>query len=181
MRIDPEQWPKESDSDSANWIRNEDSDCFEDRLSRLEWLVNRTPTEDYWAFGGWLAKSLFEEMRYSFVYAQFLAVVLLGLSYIEISLAASFYQSGRNDLQRAAFSKLLKEALAGGLINDKEFDDLERLRKVRNTYAHFRKPGHDEGIEARSIYGNDQPYGIVEEDGKAVISVAFRLVARSLI
>ena len=104
-------------SAAAKWLNNEDVQRFEDRLSRLEWLVNESPTAEYWIFaGGILAKRLFEEARYSFVYAQFLATTLLGLAYIEQTLAALFYEAGRNDLQRAGLSKLLSEAHAHGLI-----------------------------------------------------------------
>ena len=82
-------------STGVNWLSDEDFRCFEDRLSRLEWLIDNSPAGEYWTFaGGLLAKSLFEETRYSFVYAQFLATILLGLACIERTLAALFYGAG---------------------------------------------------------------------------------------
>ena len=139
-------------STGAKWLNDEDSRCFEDRLSRLEWLIDHSPAGEYWTFpGGLLAKSLFEETRYSFVYAQFLATILLGLAYIERTLAAVFYGVGRNDLERAGLAVLLREAYAAGLIDSREFQDLEKVRENRNSYAHFRKPGHEDSVEARMI------------------------------
>ena len=109
---------------ASRWLRNEDNLCFEDRLSRLRWLVEHSPKKEYWTFpGGLLAESLFEEARYCFVYGQFLAANLLGLVYIERTLSALFYGAGRNDLESASLSKLLKEAHVANLVNS-----VQRLR-----------------------------------------------------
>ena len=158
-------------STSRRWLTDEDSTCFQSRLSRLEWLIDNSPGGEYWTFpGGLLAKSLFEEPRYCFAYAQFMATILLSLAYIERTLAALFYGAGRNDLQLASLSALLGEAHAQGLIGDAEFQDLERIRKNRNTYAHFRRPGHKGSMEARAILENAAPYDVLEQDATAAIA-----------
>ena len=165
---------------SSEWLNNEDSRCFDDRLSRLQWFADRLPEAEYWTFpGGLLAKSLFDEMRYCFVYAQFLAANLLGLAYIERTLAALFYGAGRNDLKRAGISRLLKEAQAYGLISNSEFQGLERIRKKRNAHAHFRRPGHGESGEARSILGDITDYEVIENDATAVVAAALHIVDKN--
>ena len=167
-------------STAAEWLSGEDSRCFTDRLSRLQWIIDNSPAGEYWTFpGGLLAKSLFEEARYCFVYAQFLATILLGLAYIERTLAALFYGAGRKDLQRASLSILLREACAEGLISGNEYRDLERIRENRNTYAHFRRPGHEDNMEVRAIRGDEAPYDIVEQDATAVITAALNVVAKN--
>ena len=167
---------------SAKWLNDEDSRCFDDRRSRLDWLASNTPSSSYWAFpGGLLAKSLFEEARYSFVYGQFLATTLLGLAYIELTLGALFYGSGRNDLKRVSISKLLEEAHVNGLISNNEFLDLDRVRSKRNAYAHFREPGHEESIEYQAVRENEQPYDIVERDAAAVMTLVLRMVEKNAI
>ena len=165
---------------SEEWLNNEDSRCFPDRLSRLEWLANQSPRADYWTFpSGLLAKSLFEETLYCFVYGQFLATTVLGLAYIEITLAALFYGAGRNDLKRAELAVLLREALSYGLVNRTEFRALERARNRRNSYAHFREPGHRDGIERRSINEDELPYGVIEKDATDVIAAALDMAAKN--
>ena len=162
---------------AKKWLTKEDSVCFEDRASRLNWLAEISPDGEYWTFpGGLVAKSLFEETRYCFAYGQFLATTLLGLAYIERTLAALFYGAGRNDLERAGLSELLNEACDQGLINDAEFGDLERIRKRRNSYAHFRRPGHADGVEYLSIEGDILPYDIIERDAIDVISAVLGMV-----
>ena len=164
---------------AEKWLIDEDSRCFKDRVSRLEWLIHNSPAGEYWTFpGGLLAKSLFEETRYCFVYAQYLATILLGLAYIERTLAALFYGAGRNDLERAGLSVLLGEAQADGMISGSEFQDLERVRENRNTYAHFRRPGHEDSVEARMILEDEAPYDIIEQDATAVIAVVLHILAK---
>ena len=165
---------------SEEWLTNEDSRCFDNRLSRLKWLANESPPADYWTFpGGLHAKSLFEEARYCFVYGQFLATTVLGLAYIEVTLSALFYGAGRNDLKRVGLSKLLAEAQSYGLVNRTEVRALERARNRRNAYAHFREPGHKDGIERRSIHEDESPYGVIERDATDVVAAALDMVAKN--
>ena len=169
-------------TESAEWLNAEDASCFDDRLSRLHWVAENAPRAEYWTFhGGLISKSLFEETRYCFVYGQFLAATLLGLAYIEHTLAALFYASGRNDLKRAGFAKLIAEAHSANLIDAKELENLQRIGAKRNAYAHFRTPGHNDGIERRSIGEDEAPYLIIEKDAVDVLAAALRMVAKTSI
>src|SRR6266566_4976250 len=104
MRISPEQW-----------INAEDKGCREGRISRLKWVRSITPLVTFGVFpGGWMAKALFGEATYCFVYAQFVATVALGVAYIERTLAGMLYAaaSKRPDEEGLANSStpLLTEA-----------------------------------------------------------------------
>ena len=67
-------------AEAERWLTEEDSKQFGERLERLQWMVDKIPPADGWWFhGGLHASMLFEEMRYCFVYAQYLATVLVGL------------------------------------------------------------------------------------------------------
>ena len=120
-------------SEASKWLSDEDSKCFEDRLSRLKWLVDNSPSGQYCTFpGGLLAKSLFEETRYSFVYGQFLAATVLGLAYIERTLSALFYGAGRDDIERKSLAILLEEAHTNGLITYAELQNLGVCPTIRS-------------------------------------------------
>jgi hypothetical protein len=68
---------------ASQWLTREDHIGRDDRLARIEWIADLLPQAEYLRFpGGILSKYHFEEMRYCFVYGQFLAVILLGLAYI---------------------------------------------------------------------------------------------------
>jgi hypothetical protein len=164
------------------WLTNEDNIAHEDRLARIQWLASLTPTANYLRFeGGWLTKSLYEEARYSFVYAQFLSVIMLGLSFIEHTLAAIFYASGRNDLQRASISTLLQEAVEQGWLTPAEFENLDHAREIRNRITHFRPPLHDHTIEYRAVTENEMPYTLIESDARHVMEALFHLVGKTAI
>jgi hypothetical protein len=164
------------------WLDREDIACREDRLDRLRWLTDQAPKAEYWLFpGGLMSMSLFEEARYCFVYGQFLATVVLGLSYIEHTLAALFYRSGRNDLERSGIAELLKEALKTQLIDRSEFDDLNHAREVRNPITHFRRPLFDDTVEHRAIERDELPYTVIEQDAFHVMRTVLRLLDKNAI
>lgn len=155
---------------SEEWLTDEDKKCRKERLKRLEWLIEHTPQSEQWLFiGGLTTESLFEEARYCFVYGQFLATVVLGLSFIEYTLAGLFFQTGRNDLKRAKISDLIDEAHKMGWITNDELANLHKAREIRNSIAHFRPPGNKDKIEYRSIMNNKQPYILFEVDAKNVL------------
>jgi hypothetical protein len=164
------------------WLSREDIICRDDRLLRLRWLSENAPISKYWTFpGGLISKYLFEETRYCFVYGQFLATIVLGLSYIEHTLAGLFFVSGRNDLKRVGISTLLEEALDYNWITQEEFSNLDHARKVRNPVTHFRGPGQDDTVEYRAAIESELPYKIIEEDAKHVMVTVLNLVGKNAI
>jgi len=126
-----------------------------------------------------MAKYLFEESRYCFVYGQFLAAIVLGIAYIERTLAALFYATGRNDLERASLTRLLEETLNHGWIDQREFANLQHAREIRNPITHYRRPGDDETIEYRAVMENELPYSIIEEDAYHVMEITLRLLGKN--
>lgn len=164
---------------AEEWLTNEDNVARDDRLDRIQWLASLTPIANCLRFeGGVLTKCLYEEARYSFVYAQFLGVIMLGLSFIEHTLAAIFYASGRNDLRRASISTLLQEAVEEGWLTFAEFENLDHAREIRNRITHFRPPLHDHTIEYRAVTENEMPYTLIENDARHVMEAVFHLVGK---
>lgn len=163
-------------------IDREDKVCREGRLDRLNWVAGLMPVAEYLTYpGGWMAKHLFEEARYSFVYGQFLATIVLGMAYVESTLAALLYGAGRSDLERANVSVLLREAVENGWLSQDEFEHLDHARTLRNPVTHFRRPLHEDTVEFRSVTLNELPYSILEEDARHVMVAAFRVLARQTV
>ena len=174
----------DSDDQSAlletakDWLTREDADLLEDRAARIAWMDERIYPDEYrFEHGGLLTVSLFDEMRYCFAYSQFIAAGLVGLAYIERRLAARFYAAGRNDLQRAALAELLDAALSSGLINQDQYEELERIRNARNAYAHFRRPGREDSVEIRALEEDDSFYSVIEQDATAIVEAALWISA----
>jgi hypothetical protein len=164
---------------AGQWLDREDREGREGRLERLEWLASRLPGSQYLTFpGGDTAKALYEEARYCFACGQFIAAIVLGLAYIEHTLAADFYAAGRNDLERASVSELLREAERSGWLTGDEYSVLEEVRCLRNPISHFRRPGHDDTIEARSSGKGELPYSVLERDAETVMEAVFHVLGR---
>jgi hypothetical protein len=164
---------------ASEWLKKEDETGRAGRIERAMWQGERMPQPDVLLFhGGPISKFLFEEMRYSFVYAQFLAAIVLGVSFIEHTLASLFYQFGRNDLEKTSLSTLLKEAVSVGWIDEDDFNRIDHARQIRNAVLHFRKPGDEESIEFRSINLESVPYQVLEEDAKQVLKIALDLFGK---
>jgi hypothetical protein len=165
---------------SEQWLQAEDQGCFDERVARLEWLAHKAPRQQHWLiYGGWLNQQLFEEARYCFVYGQFLSSAILGFAFAERTLAAMFYASGRDDLERANSKKLFQEAQYEGWINESELDLFEEARKLRNSLTHFRTPMHEDLPEYRAFHRESEPHEVVETDARHILEVALRLVERN--
>lgn len=167
---------------AKEWLNREDAVCREDRLARLEWVAGLVPDSQLLTFpGGWVAMYLFEEARYCFVYGQFMASVVLGLAFIERTLAAWFYGAGRNDLERASISNLLREGKDSGWLTYEEYQQLDELREMRNPITHFRAPISADTVERRSVEQDKLPYDVLEDDAKKVMQAVFHLVHRNAV
>lgn len=165
--------------EARKWLLDEDRQCYESRLARLEWIKTISPINDIWLFhGGLTTKSLFEETRYCFVYGQYLSTVVLGFSFVERSLASLLYGIGYNEIERANASALIKKAFESGLINKSEWRHLERVRKFRNPIVHFRRPDDKERIEYSMVEKKNGYYELVEEEARFVITIVMRLFGK---
>lgn len=172
----------QTDTAAEQWLHHEDEVCLADRAERLRWLLSATPPQNLWMFhGGLLATQQFEESRYCFVYGQFVASVLLGLAFVERTLAAKFYAMGRNDLQRATIQELLDEAHKVDWLTASDLIAFNAARDLRNPLTHFRKPTHKNLPDMRAFREDRELDELLEQDAKSVLESVFRLIAKSVI
>ena len=75
---------------------------------------------------GYLNYELFEQIRYCFVYNQDLALILLGLSFIEHTLGALLFKSGRDELEQISLI-----VLTNGVHNNQRIDDAKCKQLMR--------------------------------------------------
>jgi hypothetical protein len=162
------------------WLDKEDRLEREARLERLRWLADQTPKVEWVLYGtGPISKYLFEEARYCFVYGQYLASIILGLAFIELSLGGAFYAAGRQDLERASIGSLAKEALTHGWLSQADYRAIDQIRHYRNPITHFRPPGHRDRVEARAFTaGASNAYEVIEQDARRVMQTVCDLLLK---
>lgn len=172
----------ESPNTAREWLEREDNAARSERVARLEWLKDRyPPATGFLLHGGWLSKQLLEEAKYCYVYGHYLAAAILGVAFIERTLAARFYAAGRNDLERAGGLDLLREAVKTGWLSQEEFRRFDRMRHVRNPLVHFRRPLAGDTLEARSVEENRHPDTILESDARQILEGVMAVLERQAV
>ncbi len=165
--------------DAEEWIINEDSVTSRDRKQRLQWLLDHTPENTIWIFhGGLLSQQLFEQTRYCYIYGQFLATIILGLSFVEHMLAALFFVSGRDELERANLASLIENAFNVGWINNEEQILINNSREIRNAITHFRKPGSDSSLEKLTLYDPEDLEALLNKWASQMMIIVFSILNR---
>lgn len=168
------------ESQAREWLQHEHDGDAENRVQRLTWLAGLAPKAAHWIFDdGIAARVLFEEARYCFVYGQFVAVILLGVAFLERSLAARIYGTGDNAYERAHLPSLLSIAQERGWLSPEECARIDSLRDKRNPLAHFRGPGDPSRLEWKAALRNVAPYQVFEEDARAVLETVMHYVERA--
>jgi len=119
-----------------------------------------------------------DEVKYCYVYGQYLAAAILGVAFLERVLAAQFYALGRNDLERSGALDLLREAVRSGWLSEDEFDEFDRMRQLRNPLVHFRRPLAEDTVEARAVRNESHPDAILENDARCVLEGVLRVLKR---
>jgi hypothetical protein len=73
---------------------------------------------------------------------------------------------------------LSEAALAEGLISQDEFDDFDRLRKIRNPYTHSKPFMSESCIVRRSAESGHAPQELFKEDAETVLSIVIKVLSR---
>lgn len=163
---------------AEDWIDREDSTDRLNRVTRLQWLLDQISGNEFWLFhGGYLSFELFEQTRYCFVYGQYLATIILGLSFIEHTLAILFFASGRDDLERADISVLTQNAFMVGWIGQEEKKAIDQARKIRNDVTHYRNPSHKDSLVQQTKMDQEKIESFLEQKARLVILTAFHILS----
>lgn len=162
------------------WVRREEETKRKGRIERLRWIIDNTPsTQHGFLFhGGEMAARLYEEARYCFVEAQYLATTILCVSFVEHHLSGMMYGAGDDDAEDFTAYNAIEEAKKRGLISDDEASALHEARMVRNPIAHFQAPLDGNGLSKRAIEESASTQQIVEEDAKDALDAMFRVITR---
>jgi hypothetical protein len=170
------------DRKSGGWLSDSNQVFSKKGANRLEWLVNQTPRSSHWVFpGGSVTINLFEAASYCFVNGQFLGAMVMGLSYIEHTLAGLFLAAGRKELENAGVEVLAREALSLALLNQKDFDIIKEAAQKRDAKLSFSRSVGRGSDESRIIEEDEKDSAVYEEDGRKVMSVVIRLLDKKMV
>ena len=170
------------DSKTGNWLSGSNQLFSKKGANRLEWLMSQTPRSTHWVFpGGAVTINLFEAASYCFVNGQFLGAMVMGLSYIEHTLAGLFEAAGRKELQNAGVEVLALEAMSLSLLSQKDVDIVKEAAQKRDAKLSMRRSIGRSSSAQSMIEEDEKVSAVYEEDGRKVMSVVIRLLDKKMV
>lgn len=170
---------RSTDEELSAWLADDDARSRSYRVARLRLLLEQYGAGAYRMFpGGLVSLWAFEEARLAYLHGLYLGCILLSQTCIERMLGSIFRMAGRDDLDRAGYAVILNEARKQGFVTESEFALFNRLREVRNPYAHHRPPLASRTLESRAMKLDVAPPDLLEDDATGAITALLHLCAR---
>ena len=152
------------------WLETDEGASREARARRLRHLLEAIrPSKEGIFFQGEASFHSFNEVRLAYIHGLYFATVLLSLACIERELAGRLYAAGWEKAKDAGLKELLSTAHERGSISDAESDTFQHLRSVRNSYAHFKHPGHSSSLVCRALHQNVVPNEVMMIDAHRAV------------
>lgn len=165
------------EADLEAWLR--DDATQPERVERLRLVIEEAgPPVDRLFHGGPISYWAYEEARRAYVYGLDLAAVVMAQVCVEHLLLGLFKMSGRDDLDRVPFERLLQEARAERLLSDEEYHLFERVRKIRNPVAHPRSVTHEDSVFMRAVRSEQDYIEVLQQDARDAVTAILRLCRR---
>ena len=152
------------------WLETDEASSREWRARRLRHLLEAIqPHEDGMFFQGEESLYSFNEVRLAYIHGLYLATVLLSLACIEREVAGRLYMAGWEEAKGVRLEELISKAHERAIISDAESDTFQHLRRVRNSYAHFKPPLHSSSLTRRALDQNVLPNEVLMVDAKKAV------------
>jgi hypothetical protein len=122
---------------------------------------------------------VFEEAKASFVYGNFVAVIVLAAAFIEHWFIASLEVRGYQKDASQGLAAAISCARRNKLVNSMILDKADRLPLIRNPFVHLKEFDHKHGLTQRmgktrnfdipALHENDAKEGLIAMDGVAAM------------
>jgi hypothetical protein len=120
---------------------------------------------------------VFEEAKASFVYGNFVAVIVLAGAFIEHWFIAGLEARGYHKEASHGLAAAIRCARRNNLVNPMILDKADRLRLIRNPFVHLKEIDHEHGLNRRigetrnfnirAVLENDAKEGLIAMCGVA--------------
>jgi hypothetical protein len=149
-----------TDDELLAWLEEDDALRRAERVERLRLVREAYGPEGIRMFpGGPVSAQAFEEAKSAYVHGLFVSCIIMCQVCLEQMLGGLFRLALREDLRRGGAAIVLAEARRAGFITEAEFALFDRLRKVRNPYAHYLDPE-----DAKSLLYREGESGTLFDD-----------------
>ena len=155
------------------FLELQDQKSREHRARRMAKLVKviQMPRHGFLMHGAEVTSTGFEEARLAYVNGLYLSCIMVSLLVVERHIAGLLYGAGYEPAKEARAIDLVKEASKRALLNNRQMKNIERLRKIRNDYAHFRGFNRTDSNFRRSVELRLAPFLILAKDATLSLQV----------
>lgn len=142
------------------------------RAERIRWLERVIPKNR--AFGMPLETYyVFEEAKSSFVFGCFVASTVLSAAFVEHWLGARLSQKGFTKDAERGLAAIIECCRTNNLLNPGLLTRIDRLRLIRNPFAHLKSFDHPHGLGQRVGRERSPPEKILEADAKESLTTMY--------
>ena len=150
-------------------LERQEKKTLPERAARIQWLSGVIPRDRM--FGMSLETGLvFEEARVSFVYGNFVAVIVLAAAFIEHWFIASLEARGYRAEASRGLAAAINCARRNKLVHSTILDKADRLRQIRNPFVHLKEFDHKNNLSQRMSQNRDfRIHALLEDDAKEAL------------
>lgn len=160
-------------------LEEDDERTRPERAERAAWIASfGWPEGGRMLYGGLAGLAPWDELQRTFINGEYLATILLGQAFLEQNLAGFLDLVGRDPVGRAGLAGILSAFRDRGWITDTDFDVLDRVRRLRNPYAHYQEAQHEDNLLRRAMRERRDHEVLIERDARAVVRALFHLLNR---
>jgi hypothetical protein len=142
------------------------------RAERIRWVAKAIPRNT-----GFLMPMdtyyVFEEAKSCFIYGQFVATVVMSVSFIEHWLAGKLHNRGLHRESSSGLAAMVACARKKGFVAEVILDRIDSLRLKRNPFAHLKEMNHEHSLGARSVSQGRHPVDVLEEDAREALALMY--------
>ena len=167
--------------DLVEWLARDEEGSRHYRAERLKELLSIFESQKthvlFW--GGTVSHQSYMELRLAFIHGLYLSTVLLTLACIEQELAGTLHGEGDNEAAKMNLETLLQTARSRGYVNQNLFSEINALRSIRNSYAHYRPPGDKRHYMQRALKRTDVSNDLSKDDALRALHTLAQLLSTS--
>lgn len=148
-----------------------DKATFQERLSRFRYFYKYFPDYDSIIFGTDESYKIFREVKSCFINKEYIAVVILSLSFIERRFQESLHNFGLEKESKETISNILKKFKGNSSVPNYFIERVDFLRLKRNPFVHLRDIDDKDNLYSRSSKYRKNMDEILEKDAKEAIAL----------
>jgi hypothetical protein len=154
-------------------LERADAKTLPDRAGRVRWLSKVIPRDR--TFGMPLETGLiFEEAKSSFVYGNYVAVIVLAAAFVEHWFIASLDSRGYHKEASQGLAAAISCARVNDMVSPLILDKADHLRLIRNPFVHLKSLDHEHTITRRMAKSRQFHIGeVLVADAKEALTAMY--------